>query len=95
MRRCKGVSRRPKLDIKVRGRLLGENSKARRAVGLAASCGEELVVGRSRDVNQRGAGVDNALGGRGEGGRAVGEASDGDTPVRRRIAAFKRREVGD
>lgn len=74
--RCKGVSRRPKLDGKVGSWLRAEDSKPRRAVGRAAGGGEERRVCGARDVDQRRACVDDARGTRAECRRAVCETGD-------------------
>lgn len=95
MRRGQAVARGAERDDKVGSRLRAEDGKPRRAVGRATGGGEERRVGRARDVDQRGAGVDNARGARRERRRAVLEAGDGDTPVFGGGAAGKLREVGE
>ena len=94
LRRREGVRGRAEFDAEVRSRCLGEGSKTRSAIGSAAGSREELGVGRGGDVDEGGAGVDNAGGTSREGGRAVGEARDGDAPVRGSSAGGEFREVG-
>lgn len=92
--RGEGEGGRSKLDVEVGGGLGGEGSEAR-LVGRAAGGRQELVVGLGGDVDERGAGVDNACGRRGQRGRAVGEAGNGDAPVAGSLAALEGVEVGD
>ena len=86
---------RTKLNTEVLGRLCGEHCKARAAIGLAASSGEEFIIGRGRDVDERSAGVDNTSGRGCKSGRAVSEGGDRDTPIRRSSTALEGREVSD
>ena len=89
-----GVRGRAEFDDEVGGWCLGEGSKARAAVGGAASSREELGVGGARDVDEGGAGVDNTGGTSRESGGAVAEARNGDAPVCSSSTTGKLGEVG-
>jgi hypothetical protein len=64
-------------------RLLGELGEAGVGVGLAPGRAQELVVRRRRNVDERGAGVDDGRA-RAEARARVGDGGDPDAPVRLR-----------
>lgn len=93
--RGEGVSDGAKLDTKVSSGLGGVDSKTSRSVSTATRSSQEGGVSSAGDVDQGGAGVDNARGAGSEGRGAVGEACNGDAPVRRSSAAGKLGVVGE
>lgn len=84
-----------KLDAKVSSGLGGVDGKTSRSVSTTTRSSQEGRVSSAGDVDQGGAGVDNTRGAGSESRGAVGEARNGDAPVRRSSAACKLGVVGE